>query len=379
MKKALVVLLALTCMGAMAFADAPTAGSFHAWNQGNMFPYYQIGSTAASAGWGPQWDNVKGIDQEWTFSYDGNNYGFDATLEFGMDNFGNTGNPATVAPSISWFSTYYKFGDLVKVRIGKPRFNDYTLFSQLEGNNVASRFGDSDFMGILQLFPVSGLSLAAAYYLPQGAAAANAAAGTNPDYGTNIGVAASYAVPDLLTVVAAYKSREATMGTTSSALKQVSGGVSVSAIKGLPISASVVADISNSSNTIIKGFASVGSTMFAPLSLTLDAFFANFQSPSQTAYGAELNAEYTVMAPWAVGVNVGYDGGSATNLYYGWFNQGVGDWGGFEIYPYVKANFDNGSSLKIGVVYATAAGTAVANTTSSNAVIAVPIIYVWSF
>ena len=56
MKKALVVLLALTCLGAAAFADmaAPTAGSFHAWNQGNLFPYYSIGSTAASMGWGPQ-------------------------------------------------------------------------------------------------------------------------------------------------------------------------------------------------------------------------------------------------------------------------------------------------------------------------------------
>ena len=50
-----------------------------------------------------------------------------------MDNFGN--DALTGVANISWFSTYYKFGDLVKLRIGKPRFNDYTEFSQVEGNN----------------------------------------------------------------------------------------------------------------------------------------------------------------------------------------------------------------------------------------------------
>jgi len=40
----------------------------------------------------------------------------------------------------------------------------------------------------------------------------------------------------------------------------------------------------------------------------------------------------------------------------------------------VKAAFDNGSSLKVGFVYASADSNG-----ASNAVIAVPIIYVWAF
>ncbi len=74
-------------------------------------------------------------------------------------------NPATAAQPISWFATYYKFGDLVKVTIGKPRFNDYTDFTVIEGQNF-KRFGDSDFMGILQLFPTTGLTVAAASVHP---------------------------------------------------------------------------------------------------------------------------------------------------------------------------------------------------------------------
>jgi len=374
MKKLLVVLLALTCLGAMAFADAPAAGSFHAWNQGNLFPYYQIGSTAASMGWGPQWDAVHGIDQEWTFSYDGNHYGFDATLEFGMDNFANTGLTPS-ATNISWFSTYYNFGDLVTVRIGKPRFNDYTEFSQVEGNNF-KRFGDSDFMGILQVKPVTGLSLAAALYMPgdaQATAVTNANAGTSPDYSNNIGIAAAYAMPNLASVKVMYRANESTMGVSGSATKLFSAGVNVSAVKGLTINGDVQADISNSNDTIIKGFVAAGTSMVAPLNLSLDVFFESDQSPSLSKYGFEVNAEYPIMTGWVVGANVGYDGSSQSNTYFGWFNQGVGDWGGFEIWPYVKANFDNGSSLKIGVVYATATGS------TSNATIAIPVIYVWSF
>ncbi len=111
------------------------------------------------------------IDQEWTFSYDGNNYGFSGTFEFGGGFFGgNTIGPTSPGGgALSWFATYYKFGDIVKVTIGRPRFNDYTEFSQIEGNNF-KRFGDSDYMGIVQVFPVPGASIAAALYVPYNSA-----------------------------------------------------------------------------------------------------------------------------------------------------------------------------------------------------------------
>ena len=212
-------------------------------------------------------------------------------------------------------------------------------------------------MAILQLFPVSGLSIAAALYMPSGAqavAAVNAAGGVSPDYGSNFGIAAAYAMPDLLSVKLMYRTNETTMGATATAVKLFSAGVNVSAVKGLTLNGDVQANLSNSSNTVISGFVSVGTSMFAPLTAAVDVAVVNSSSPSATNYAIEANLEYTVMAPWAVGANIGYDSGSATGGHVGWFNQGVGDWTGFEIYPYVKASFDNGSSVKIGVVYATA-------------------------
>jgi len=205
MKKAWIFLIAMALLAFSMpiFADAPAAGSFHAWNQGNLFLYWQQGSASSTWGWGPQWDVVPGLDQEWTFSYDGNNYGFNATFEFGGDAFGSgTGIPA----AISWFATYYKFGDLVKVTIGKPRFNDYTEFSQIEGNNY-KRFGDSDWMAIAQLFPTPGASIAAAFYVPGVDAYGNT---NSADYAKNFGIAGSYAIPNMVSIKAMYRVNEAT-------------------------------------------------------------------------------------------------------------------------------------------------------------------------
>jgi len=193
------------------FADAPAAGSFHAWNQGNLFPYYSVGGAAGGWGWGPTWDtnSAQGIDQEWTFSYDGNNYGFSGTFEFGGGFFGVDGATSPGGGALSWFQTYYKFGDIAKVTIGRPRFNDYTEFSQVEGNNF-KRFGDSDYMAIVQVFPVAGASIAAALYVPYIYADTTGSANyilnqaslatVSPDYGSNFGLAASYAVPNLVSI-----------------------------------------------------------------------------------------------------------------------------------------------------------------------------------
>jgi hypothetical protein len=395
MKKAWIFLIALALLAFSMpiFADsmAPAAGSFHAWNQGDFFPYFATGSNTASSGWGPTWDSVKGIDQEWTFSYDGNNYGFNATLEFGMDNFGNvtvgslaTGyNPSAALAQISWFGTYYKFGDIAKVTIGKPRFNDYTDFTAIEGQNFA-RFGDSDFTGILQLFPASGASIAAALYSPNTGigAVGNSAAGVGADLGNNFGVAASYAVPNVAAVKVMYKAREQVLGDTgvqgppvnSAFQRVVSGSVSYSGMKGSTAIVGAQADISDSNNTVITAFLTGSTTTMAPLTLAADLAIKNSASPSQTAYFVEVQGEYVVAAPWSFGVQVGYDGGSATGVKVGWYDGGAGEWTGFELWPYMKANFDNGSYFKVGFVYASADSTG-----ASNAVIAVPIVYVWVF
>ncbi len=377
MKKAWVFLIALALLAFSmpVFAQAPAAGSFHAWNQGNFYPFFQIGSNTATSGWGPTWDTEKGIDQEWTFSYDGNNYGFNATFEFGMDNFGNT---ITGVPTISWFGTYYKFGDLVKVTIGKPRMSDYTDFSAIEGQNFA-RFGDSDFGGFVQLYPVPGASIAAALYSPNTGVGAigNSAAGLAADLGKNFGVAASYAVPNMASVKVMYKAREGTLGDSSTGYQNVvSGSVSYTGIQGLTAIAGAQADISNSNNTVITGYLTGSTTMLAPLTVKVDLALKNQASPSATAYFAEIQGEYVVAAPWSIGANIGYDGTSddAVLTGVGWFGGGSHEWYGFQIWPYLKASFDNGSFLQIGFVYATKDYTG-----ASNATIAVPIVYVWAF
>ncbi len=55
MKKAWIFLIALALLAFSMpiFADAPAAGSFHAWNQGNFFPVFAWGSNSATTGWGP--------------------------------------------------------------------------------------------------------------------------------------------------------------------------------------------------------------------------------------------------------------------------------------------------------------------------------------
>jgi len=411
MKKAWIFLIALALLAFSMpiFADAPAApaaGSFHAWNQGNLFPYYSVGGGTGEWGWGPTWDISAGaagtgtpaidpIDQEWTFSYDGNNYGFSGTFEFG-------GGWFALAPTspgggaLSWFQTYYKFGDLVKVTIGRPRFNDYTEFSQIEGNNW-KRFGDSDYMAILQVFPTAGASIAAALYVPYVTADAAAVAGSlsgstlKPDYADNFGLAASYAVPNLVTVKLMGRVSEQGAGITNNNSEYISGAFNIAAVKDVVVNGAVQANLSNSSNTVISAFVSGSAAMFAPLTLAADLAIVE-QSASQpsnavpqTAIVIELNAEYVVAAPFSIGAIVGYDGGA------GWFNQQIGNyetdnaWNGLEIFPYVKANFDNGSSLKIGVVYTSGgiAGTAAPvqgqTNNASQSVLAIPIIYVWAF
>jgi hypothetical protein len=397
MKKAWIILIALALLAFSMpiFADAPAAGSFHAWNQGNLFPYYSVGGGTGEMGWGPTWDvpPAMGIDQEWTFSYDGNNYGFNGTFEFG-GGFFTTGSTSPGGGALSWFATYYKFGDIAKVTIGRPRFNDYTEFSQVEGNNF-KRFGDSDYMAIVQFFPVAGASIAAALYVPYITADIAGVAGSlsgstfKPDYGENFGLAASYAVPNLVSVKVMGRISEATAGDNSSSSTYISGGVNFSGVKGVVVNGDVQANLSNSGNTVIGAFLSASTSMFAPLSAAVDlVVISNSASQGnnpQTPIAIELNAEYVVAAPFSIGATVGYDGGT------GWLNQGIGNyltlnaWNGLEIYPYVKANFDNGSSLKIGVVYTSGGinGTASAiqgqTNNASQSVLAVPIIYVWSF
>ncbi len=392
MKKALFVLLALFLVGAFAFADAPKAGSFHAWNRGVFIPYIQYGSNTASAGWAPPWDNNKGIDQEWTFSYDGNGYGFTATVEWGGDNFFGAGSApssiaATAFPAYSWFDTYYNFGKFAQIMLGKPRITQFSQFSPVEGVGISewNNVTPGDFTAMLQLYPTSGAVLAGGLFLPENApgatsdgAFANAVAGISPNFGNNWFVAAQYAVPNMATVNAFVKMMGALGGTTATT-KVFNINANISAVPNIPIVFWYAADFTNSNNLV--NHAMIGGTdTMGPLMVKLEGALA--MDTKVTSFAAQGELQYAVADPYGVGIQLGYDDGNGVN----WFDWGTGDWAGLEIYPYVIANYDNGSRIRLGFLYATGAtpGSATSaviapGANEKNATTALVVDYIWSF
>ena len=414
MKKLLVVLLALMVIGVFAFADdamaAPASqGQFHAWNYGELFSYASVNGGSAASGWGPSWDPNYGIDQEWTFSYDGKNFGYSGTFEFGMGNFAQS---TTGEGSISWFDTYYKFGDMVKFTAGKLDIGDYRWTTFIEGGANA-RFGQRNYSGMIQVYPVPGLSLAVLEEVPGtsnlDAQAGNKATNINAvnysygtyaaaDYQDNTNLAASYEMKDTFKAYFAW----------NNTAREASVGVNISALK--PLSLQVVYDDDYMSPTQSTIWLTAGYTMGA-LALSLDAGYMtgtssmygytntgsvavpvytvssvnyNIGGDTVSAYAAEIQAEYT-MGQYAVGAKLGYDNGAGIGLYGGQ----AAAYSGLEVYPYVKANFDNGSYIMVGILYASGAnangatlGNAswnAANPSYAQSLFAIPISYSWAF
>jgi hypothetical protein len=348
------VVLALVAAAIPVMAD----GKFTAWNQGNLFLYGQVGSDPAFVGWGPGWDLAKdgtgiGIDQEWAFGWDGKNIGFSGTIEFGSK------GPA----QLSWFGTYYKFADLVKVTLGAPRI-DYRQFTFIEGAGF-NRLVNGEYSITAELTLMKGLTIGLVNYVPLGTGYAatrtiDVAAGNGyqaissssaVDIVKNLGFGAMYAVPDLGTFMAQYKSNSNTMDI----------GANISAIKNIGIEVAAAVGFTYPDLTI-NTLASVQAA-FAPLTVALDA---GFNMKGTSAFAVEAKVEYA-MGMIALGLLGGYDDGNGVAL----FNQQCGTWDGVEVYPYVKANFDGGY-IQLGFVYAGGANT-------HSSVIAVPIIYSWSF
>lgn len=349
------VVLALVAAAIPVMAD----GKFTAWNQGNVFLYAQAGADPAFVGWGPGWDLAKdgtgiGVDQEWAFGWDGKNIGFSGTFEFGNTGLG----------SISWFGTYFKFADIVKVTLGKPRI-DYRQFTFIEGAGF-NRLVNGEYSVTAEVTLMKGLTIGLVDFVPLGTnweasnnvdvAGGNGyqviSSATPIDYLKNLGFGALFAVPDLGTFMAQYKSNANAMDL----------GVNISAIKNIGIE--VAATVSFTYPDIgINTLASVQAA-FAPLTIAVDAGL-NMKGAT-TGFAVEAKVEYA-MGMVALGALAGYDDGKGVAL----FNQQCGTWDGLEVYPYVKANFDGGY-IQLGFVYAGGANT-------HDSVIAVPIIYSWSF
>jgi len=352
MKRLLIVLLALTVLGVFAFADDMAApapapiGTFTSWNTGTALLYNSVNGAAATTGWGPAWDSVSGIDQEWTFGYAGKGYGFSADLEFGMDNFGNSGASATgvQGATISRFYTYYDvLPSMVEVILGKPRMGR-APGSLVEGMD-SQFYMNSQFGAALKLLPMSGFSAWAFAELPQSGAVSN--------LGSQLTFSAEYTMPDVFYANAMY----------STINSDFSGGVKVTAIKPLTIVAGW--DYKSSATAI---WASAGGSFVDKLTTNLD--FAMKSTSAVTSIGLEAQAQYAI-GTYGVGARVGYDDGQGVGVFGD--NLGdIGDNGGVLVYPYVVANFDNGSSVQFGVSYESGAN-------NMKSLLQIPILYVWAF
>jgi len=95
---------------------------------------------------------------------------------------------------------------------------------------------------------------------------------------------------------------------------------------------------------------------------------------TNTSIGFEAQVEYALGDMYAVGARLGYDDGNGVGLFGS--NLGdIGDNGGVLVYPYIKANFANGSYVSFGISYESGAGVSVNN----QSLLQIPISYVWSF
>jgi len=365
--KRLVIAAVVLALVAIAAIPVVADGKFTAWNEGFAFLYAQVGSGSAQAGWGPNWDKPTGAgaDNEWSFGYDGKGYGFSATLEFGTTQTADGPQLAVGNAAWQWFGAYFKPWDFLKVTLGAPRI-DYVQWTYIEGFGAYSRFVNADLSAAFEIKPMDGLTIGLADYIPQvlasGLNIGNLASGANLDIGNNFGVLASYTMANLGTFTAQYKRQDSNgAGTLTSSSLGV--GVLISAMTGISINAGFNYDLVNS----LMAVSASGKVSMAPILVEADVAFKQVSS-SVSSFAAEVLGEYD-MGTMGVGAQVGYDDGNGVGL----LGEGASAaWDGFQIYPYVVANFDNGSYIRLGFVYASGAN-------SHAAVIAIPIQYVWAF
>jgi hypothetical protein len=405
MKKLLIVLLALTVIGLFAFADdamapAPVSG-WHVWNQGDFIPYASVDGGSGIAGFGPNWDTAKGGDQEWDFTYDGKNFGFDAGTQFGTD--------AAFADSfnLDWFDMYFKFGDsanpFAKFIVGDARNSSYNVMSYINGNPVEQRMlnGYGEYMGELEFYPMAGLSLAVVNFVP--AVLQTAAPVATANLAANFAIAGQYTIPDTATIMAFYKAYQTNgpagvagidSGDTSTPgivnNQYLSVGAKFTAIKNIGVQAALAYDFSTVGNgsgtdaaTAMTAFY-VGATTSMIPNLALSADFFLHTNSNYTVFTIEAQGTYTLTPAWGVGAFVGYDEGA------GQFNGGSGDsviagfngaGAGFLLFPYLNYTVDGGNgNVKVGFCYVSGGVSNDANlNVKTLSAWGIPIVYTVSF
>jgi hypothetical protein len=345
MKKVSVILVALVLL--LASMSLSAEGKWTNWGEGILYPVYSVDMDGANAGWGPiDWAEAggeTGIYNEFSFGYDGDNFGFSAVWGFDGKTVGN----------LTRFGAYYKMFDMLKLTIGAPRIGDYRFTTKIDGAGV-TRFIDGAYGMAIQVTPIENLSVGAALYVPDLDPSAGGAAFLTKE--KCFGAGASYALPDIATIGAIYNGDK----------NVVNASVNVTALKNVGIMAGYQLDWTLK-DLAHKMYASLSAPV-GPVNLALDG---GFGIAADNTFAAELDANY-VMGKFALGVTGGYDNG------FGLIGSGEGTPGnGLVVFPYVKANFGD-SYVKTGFIYA-GGYDAHGGVAKAASVMAVPVMYVISF
>jgi len=350
MKKASLILVALLLLVGVSLS---AEGKWTNWGEGIMYPLYKVGDADATAGWGPVgWGagTDAAIYQEWHFAFDGDNFGYEAMLNF---------NGEDTAVSLHHFNVYFQPFDMLKVTMGAPRINDYRWTSFIEGNDGYGRVNNGTYGAVVQVMPVEGLSVGALVYVPN---MDPALATSTVEWDKAFGFGASYSMMNVGTFYAQAR--------LDSEFFNV--GVDITALEGVGLGAYFGYDWTDGADSMrVIASAKAG---LGPVNLALDAGLQTNQGTAADTlvFGADVDAKYPLSDMWTVGATVGYDNGL------GLVGGGAGTPGvGFSLFPYVKAGFGD-SSLTLGFIYASGYD-AHDSVATADAVIALPIMYVISF
>jgi hypothetical protein len=328
MKKILVALLVLACMGFVAFAqDAKPVATFGQY----------MDLTASYNGVTP--NMTYGVYNETYFNFSAAEFGFSATVVSGADLFAQPRNYAISYKTKDMMGLTIKAGMLRET--GGARFTSY-----IDGNGFSTRMANVSSGVLATIKPVAGLVVSV--FQPY--------TGSSKDLGGENFVA-QYSLPDLADIAVGYRMQ----GTA-----EFNVGASIKAVKDLTAIAGFRMTLPTSGTGKQYIYLTAGSSALVPgVDVGLDA---DIVLASTLGYGAKVYAQYS-MSPFDFGIKVSYDNASDA-----WYNNGssagtssavlngdgtitvtpasaaVAAVGGVVVNPYVRWNF-GASDIKVGVNY----------------------------
>jgi hypothetical protein len=313
MKRALVVLLALVMGAGLLFAADQAPAKWGAYLEGYYYFWNQDGQVALA-------------DQytAFTLSYSEPVFGFTATME-----------PAAGDFFVAWRNVqgwYSLFDGMLKVTVGKDRISDYRSTTYEDGGNAYTRWANAEWGLALQVVPVKNLSVGAFVKFPQVL--------TAQDYVDMLAFGASYAIPDMATINVVFRTMDSaiTAPVVDTKENELGVGVTINAIKGLPISLGYGLSLYAASDPRSNILLSTKYTMDA-LTLLFDANVTLWTANANDfGYAADLVASYALSKAWTAGVQLEYG------------NQSYADMtgGGFFVWPWIQANIGSAHTLRLG-------------------------------